>query len=143
MVRGLPKYAGEVVRRCAPSPKLQVFNTALMSAQAGLTLEQARKDRAYWGRLVESSVGAHLANGAAAGTIDLHYWRHRDAEVDFVVTSGPRVVGIEVKSAGDAGTGRGRDRFRDAFDPDRVLVVGPTGIPVERFLSEPVDTWVR
>jgi hypothetical protein len=142
MVRGLPKYAGEVVRRRASSPKLQVFNTALMSAQAGLTFDDARKDRAYWGRLVESAVGAYLANAAAAGTIDLHYWRHRNDEIDFVVTSGPRLVGIEVKSAGDGGSARGRDRFREAFDPDRVLVVGPTGIPLEHFLSERLEAWV-
>jgi uncharacterized protein len=142
MVRGLPKYAGEVVRRRASSPKLQVFNTALVSAQAGLGFDEARHDRAYWGRLVESAVGAHLANTAADGSIDLHYWRDRNDEIDFVVSSGRRLVGIEVKSAGDAGSSHGRDRFRSAFDPDRVLVVGATGIPLERFLAEPVETWV-
>lgn len=113
-----------------------------MSAQAGLTSDNARKDRAYWGRLVESAVGAYLANAAAAGAIELHYWRHRNDEIDFVVTSGPRLVGIEVKSSGDSRSIRGRDRFREAFDPDRVLVVGPTGIPLERFLSESPETWV-
>src|SRR5688500_19357973 len=35
MVTGLQKYAGQVVRRRASSPKLQVLNTALMSAQGG------------------------------------------------------------------------------------------------------------
>jgi len=101
-----------------------------------------RRSRAPRRRLVESAVGAHLANAAAAGTIDLHYWRDRGDEIDFVVTSGPRLVGIEVKSAGDGGSARGRDRFRQAFDPDRVLVVGPTGIPLDRFLSERLETWV-
>lgn len=142
MVRGLPKYAGEVVRRRASSPKLQVFNTALVSAQAGLGFDEARKDHAYWGRLVESAVGAYLANAAAAGAIDLHYWRDRNDEIDFVVRSGPRLVGIEVKSAGNAGSARGRERFRSTFDPDRMLVVGPTGIPLERFLAEPLEKWV-
>src|SRR5690606_37533020 len=32
MVRGLPKYSGSVVRQRGSSPKLQVFNTALLTA---------------------------------------------------------------------------------------------------------------
>ena len=57
--------AGGVARQRASSPKLQVFNTALITAQSGVTLPQARRDRAFWGRLVESAIGAHLANAAA------------------------------------------------------------------------------
>ena len=34
LVTGLPKYAGGIARRRASSPKLQVFNTALITAQA-------------------------------------------------------------------------------------------------------------
>ena len=42
-------------------------------------------DREFWGRLVESAVGAHLANAAAAGVCEVFYWRERNREVDFVV----------------------------------------------------------
>lgn len=35
MVTGLPKYSGRQVRQGASSPKLQVLNTALMTAVAG------------------------------------------------------------------------------------------------------------
>jgi len=35
------------------SPKLQVLNTALMTAQTGLTLKEVRRDGAFWGRVVE------------------------------------------------------------------------------------------
>jgi len=35
MVRGLPKYAGDVARSRGSSPKLQVLNTALMTAGSG------------------------------------------------------------------------------------------------------------
>jgi len=58
MVTGLPKYAGQTVRSRGSSPKLQVLNTALMSALQGMTFEDARADREFWGRLVESAVGA-------------------------------------------------------------------------------------
>lgn len=66
MVTGLPKYAGQIVRRRASSPKLQVMNTALMTALSGYTFDEARSDPEFWGRLVESAVGAHLANAAFA-----------------------------------------------------------------------------
>ena len=109
LVTGLQKYAGGAARRRASSPKLQVFNTALITAQAGLTLKQARENRAFWGRLVESAVGAHLANAAATGDCEAYYWRERNREVDFVVRAGTSLVAIEVKSgrAADALAGHG------------------------------------
>jgi predicted AAA+ superfamily ATPase len=51
MVTGLPKYAGDLARSRGSSPKLQVFNTALMTAGSGLTLSDARSDPELWGRL--------------------------------------------------------------------------------------------
>src|SRR5690606_7709933 len=83
MVRGLPKYAGDVARSRGSSPKLQVRDTALMTAVSGLTVGEARADREFRGRLVESAVGAHLANAATAGLCELFYWRERNHEVDF------------------------------------------------------------
>ncbi|MDE2047623.1 MAG: ATP-binding protein, partial [Betaproteobacteria bacterium] len=88
MVCGLPKYAGDAARSRGSSPKLQVLNTALMTAASGYGLAQARDDREFWGRLVESAVGAHLANAAMRGECALHYWRERNHEVDFIVQAG-------------------------------------------------------
>lgn len=51
-----------------------------------------RADRESRGRLIESPVGAHLANAAAAGECELFYWRDRGQEVDFVVRSRKRPV---------------------------------------------------
>src|SRR5690606_19824244 len=83
MVCGLPKYAGDVARSRGSSPKLQVLNTALMTVIAGLSPAEARADREFRGRLIESAVGAHLANAATAGLCELFYWRERNHEVDF------------------------------------------------------------
>ncbi len=66
MVCGLQKYAGEAVRQRGSSPKLQVFNTTLMTAQSGYSSKEAKADREYWGHLVESAVGAYMFNAAAA-----------------------------------------------------------------------------
>jgi predicted AAA+ superfamily ATPase len=98
MLTGLQKFSGSRARQRGSSPKLQVLNTALMTAQCGLSLQQAKADRDFWGRLTESAVGAHLANAAASGECELHYWRDRDREVDFVIKQGRKVLGIEVKS---------------------------------------------
>jgi hypothetical protein len=62
--------------------------------------------------------------------------------VDFVVTRCRSLTALEVKSGASRGSSAGRDAFRRAFDPDRVLVVGGDGISVEAFLSEPVARWV-
>lgn len=88
MIGGLQKFAGEAVRQRGSSPKLQVFNTALMTAQSGYSFKEAKADREYWGHLVESAVGAYLINAAAAGDCEVFYWRERGVEVDFIVRSG-------------------------------------------------------
>ena len=51
LVTGLQKYAGAAVRRRASSPKLQVLNTALMTALSGSSLEEARRHPDIWGPL--------------------------------------------------------------------------------------------
>lgn len=142
MVRGLPKYAGDIARRRASSPKLQVLNTALMTAQTGLTLDDAKRDREFWGRLVESAVGAHLANAALAGDCELHYWRDGTQEVDFVVTAGASLTAIEVKSGRTRGAHSGTAAFTQAFAPTRSLLIGGDGIAVEEFLAKPVEHWI-
>jgi len=142
MVRGLPKYAGDVARSRASSPKLQVLNTALMTATCGLSLAEARADHEFWGRLVESAVGAHLANAAMTGECELHYWREGTHEVDFVVQAGRELTAIEVKSGRAPQAHAGTAAFAKAFKPQRSLLVGGNGIALEDFLGQPVRHWV-
>jgi hypothetical protein len=142
LVAGLQKYAGDVARSRGSSPKLQVLNTALLTAQSGLTLSEARSDGEFWGRLVESAVGAHLANAAAAGECALYYWRERNHEVDFVVKAGRRLAAIEVKSGRAPQAHRGLAAFAAAFKPQRSLLVGGDGIELGEFLSRPVLHWI-
>jgi predicted AAA+ superfamily ATPase len=143
MVSGLQKFAGEPVRQRGSSPKLQVFNTALVTAQSGYTLKEAASDHEYWGRVVESAVGAHLANAAAAGVCEVFYWRDRGVEVDFIVRSGHSVTAIEVKSGRTPYARSGLMAFGTAFKTQRKLLVGGDGITLEAFLSRPVQFWVK
>jgi len=141
MVTGLQKYSGSTVRKRGSSPKLQVLNTSLMSATSGLTPAEAREDSTYHGRLVESAVGAHLANAAAAGNCELLYWREGNYEVDFVVRVGRKTVAIEVKSGSRRDGLPGMERFMTEYKPDATLLVGADGISLKEFLSKPATVW--
>jgi predicted AAA+ superfamily ATPase len=143
MLTGLPKFAGAAVRSRGSSPKLQVLNTALLTAQSGLTPVEARADHEFWGRLTESAVGAHLANAAACGVCELFYWREGNREVDFVLRAGRVVVAIEVKSGRAPAALPGLAAFGAAFKPKRSLLVGGDGISLEEFLSRPVTDWLQ
>lgn len=142
LVTGLQKYSGGVVRRRSSSPKLQVLNTALIAALSGSGFDEARHRPDSWGRMVESAVGAHLANAASTGLCELYYWRDRNREVDFVVRSGDRLVAIEVKSGRAPRAQPGIDAFSDAHQPSRTLLVGGGGIDIGWFLSTPVTAWL-
>lgn len=141
MLAGLQKFAGSAARSRGSSPKLQVLNTALITAPSGLTIDEARADHDYWGRLVESAVGAHLANAAAGGACELFYWRDRNREVDFVVRVGKAVIAIEVKSGRAPRTLPGMDAFAEQFELKRALLVGGDGVALADFLRQPVAFW--
>ena len=143
MLAGLPKYAPSRQRVRASSPKLNVLNTALMAVFSDYTFAQAKADRAFWGRLAESAVGAHILN-TKSRNIRAHYWRERQLEVDFVLRRGPQVVAIEVKSGPQsrrANRQGGLEDFAQQFKSHRAVLVGAGGTPLAEFLSTPVDHW--
>lgn len=142
MVCGLPKYAGDAARSRGSSPKLQVLNTALMTVTAGVSPQEALADHEFRGRLIESAVGAHLANAAAGGECELYYWRERGKEVDFVAKAHSRLSAIEVMSGRAPQSHPGTAAFAAAFKTKRTLLVGGDGISVEEFLSRPVSEWL-
>ena len=142
MLAGLQKYANQPQRSRASSPKLNVLNTALMTAGSGYSFTEAQADRSFWGRIVESAVGAHLLNTATTG-IHLYYWRDGQFEVDFVLQRGPRTVAIEVKSGVKRTTLRGLDEFARRFNPHRSLLIGEGGVPLNEFLTLPARHWLE
>ena len=139
LLTGFSKHTERPLSAKASTPKLNVLNTGLMAAVSGYTFDEARSDRTFWGRMVESAVGAHLANTASPITT-VKYWRERNHEVDFVLQRGPHVVGIEVKSGSELGSTRGMAEFERRFE-SRPIVVGPSGVPLHEFLSLPADHW--
>lgn len=142
LIAGLSKFSGKRVRQRSSSPKLQVLNTALMSASSRLSFEAAQQDRDYWGRLVESAVGAYLVNSTRGKNIEVLYWLERNQEVDFVLRAGNNLVAIEVKSGRRRERLLGMEAFSKAFRVKRQLLVGNQGVPVEEFLLTPIEHWL-
>ena len=140
LLTGLSKYTLRPVSAKASTPKLNVLNTALMAGASGYGFEEARADRTFWGRLVESAVGAHLLNTASPSTA-VRYWKYGSHEVDFVLERGPRAVGIEVKTGKALVVHSGLAEFERRFLPLRTMVVGSGGEPLHEFLSVPADHW--
>lgn len=141
MLTGLDKFAGDTARSRAASPKLLVFNTALVSAQLTRDFAAARQDGELWGRLVESAVGAHLLNTAPTG-MEITYWRERNHEVDFVLRYGGKVLSIEAKSGRNKGALAGLKLFSTSFGAGPGLVIGTGGIPLEEFLTAAPENWM-
>lgn len=132
---GLEKHATGKVRQRRSSPKLLALDTALVTSASGYTFAEAKADRAFWGRLTETAVGAHLWARSGLGS-ELLYWRDRGKEVDFVTQRGPSIVAYEVKS------GRRRDglpglrAFQNATKSEvRPRLIGGDGTPLEDFLG--------
>ena len=139
MLTSLSCYASKTHRRKGP-PKFQVLNTALMSVAHDYGFDSAKKDREYWGRLVESAVGAHIVNTCHPDA-SLYYWRQKGLEVDFVIQHLPNLIAIEVKSGKKRGSLKGLEKFKEEFPVTKTLVVGTGGVPIEEFLQKPVSDW--
>ena len=142
LLTGLNKYAGQLHRHRASSPKLNVLNTALMTATSSYTFEEAQHDRNYWGRLVESAVGAHLYNSCVPDC-SLYYWRDGRHEVDFILVKGKRIIAIEVKTGTGRGHGQGLNTFSEQYRLHHRIIVGAQGVPLDTFLLTHPNGWFR
>lgn len=134
LLGGLEKYAGDIISKRGSSPKFQVYNNALITAQSEDTYEKAIIDPEKWGRLVESSVGTHLINHVLSERYNLYYWREGNREIDFILEKGDKVIGLEVKS-GKKQENEGMRVFAEKFHPEKVMLVGTGGIPYDEFLK--------
>jgi len=134
LLSGLEKYSHGKVRQKGSSPKFQVHNTALLSATQPETFSSIYADPARWGQWVESCVGAHLLNACLKNQFTLHYWKHVNDEIDFVLSDGGKTIGIEVTTAFKHRKS-GISAFLKTHHPDKVLTVGPEGISWQEFIK--------
>lgn len=135
IVQPLQNYSPSRVKEKQSVPKMQVFNNAFRNRFGTFSFDEARVDPAEWGRLVESAVGAHLANRAMTDDYELFYWRNeRRQECDYVLRKGQALVAIEIKS-GSVDKTVGFEKFKEQF-ADKVtaaFIVGPHALPLDDF----------
>ncbi|MFH0919798.1 MAG: AAA family ATPase [Fibrobacterota bacterium] len=122
------------------SPKLVVWNNALISAFHRMDYDRVREDGEGWGHLVENAVGAHLLNHLGGFGYQLFYWRHGNDEVDYVIKTPRESVVLEVKSSRMRRTS-GLKAFLKIYPKARPFIVGPGGLELEDFFSKtPIES---
>lgn len=143
LIQGLQKWSGKAVRMRSSSPKWLALNSSLVSALSNRTLNEWRKDPASWGRLVETSVGAHLANKGILEGAELYYWRDGNDEVDYVLRKGDQITAIEVKSGKKTSSSDGLSAFKKCTPKTRTLIVGNGGMALDEFFETPIGKLVE
>lgn len=134
LLTGLEKYAHATIRKRSSSPKFQAQNNALLSAQNQKSFNEIVSDPIEWGRIVESSIGAHLINHSIQNDYSLFYWRDRGNEVDYVLEKGGQVIAIEVKSSYIKNK-KGMAAFRQKFNPHKIYLIDNKALPWKEFLK--------
>lgn len=133
MMTGLRKYDAKPLNRRSSSPRLMLYDTALLSATWEGDPISLRHDPAVRGHVVETAVGARLIALSMESDLEVFWWRDGSLEVDFVVTARGKLFAIEVKG-GQVRSTRGLEEFCRRY-PDAVpVVVGDANLSLDGFL---------
>jgi uncharacterized protein len=138
LLTGIEKYSTNTVNIRSSSPKLQVYNNALMAIQHNKSFNEILNNSELWGRFIESAVGAFLLNESISNNFKLYYWRERNFEVDFILEKKGKQVAIEVKSNKTSNL-QGIEKFSAKFPSVKKILVGKNGISLEDFLQIDFD----
>ena len=140
MASGLEAFSKGRPRKRGSSPKLILWNNALINAQSLRSFNDVQRDPSWRGRLVENAVGAKLLNELQGFPWSINYWRDGNDEVDFVVSHGNSHFAIEVKS-GRTGKPTGISAFRAAYPGSSTILIGEGGIPLTEFFDTNSEDW--
>jgi uncharacterized protein len=103
IVRSLPAWSNNSLKRLVKAPKLHFIDSGLAAALSGATPERLAADRTAFGNLLESFVLAELEkqSGWSEGRYAFSHFRDKDGvEVDIIAEDeAGRIVGIEVKAS--------------------------------------------
>lgn len=142
LVAGLQKFSPDRLRQKSSSPKFQVFNSALTTAQNHLTFEGIQRNPEAWRNLIECAIGAHLINSALSSKVEIFYWKEGNHEVDFIIRKGETILTLMVKPRKKGVRFGGIEAFSKIYGPHHHLVVGEGGVPVDEFLLTPLESWI-
>lgn len=118
------------------SPKLVLWNNALVSAVAAKNFSDALNSPDYWGRLVENAVGSALLNELRGLPYELFYWLNGNDEVDYIVHAPDAIWVIEVKSS-RMRKAPGLKRCLSLYPKAKPFIIGGAGMPLLEFFTTP------
>lgn len=142
LLSGIQKLSFDSVRQKASSPKLQVLNTALATAQSHLFFESTKQNRETWDKLVECAIGAHLINSAFGTKAEIFYWKDNNKSIDFIIRKDEDIIVVDVNTHKKGKNIQGVNVFKQKYQPSKILIVGEEGISVEEFLLNPLEAWI-
>ncbi len=102
LLEELPAWHNNRLSRLIKTPKLHVGDTGLGCTLLGLDAEMLWKDRALFGRILETFIFQELRRQASwhEETVSFSHFRDKDkVEVDIVLECAGRLAGVEVKAA--------------------------------------------
>lgn len=102
MIERLQPWHNNRFSRLIKTPKLHLSDTGLACALLGITAQSLWQDKALLGQLLETFIYQELKKHADWYGDDIRFYHFRDkdqSEVDIVIESGKRLIGIEVKLA--------------------------------------------
>ena len=141
LVSGLELFKKGRLKKRGSSPKLILWNNALINAVTGDSFAGMKNDLSWWGRLTENAVGSYIINSTQGTPYALYYWRERHFEVDFVLETPRDLWAIEVKS-GKSSTNKGMEKFCKTYKEAKPLIIGTGGIEIEDFFTlRPLIDW--
>lgn len=155
LLKRLPPWSRNELKRLVRTPKLHFIDTGLLAAVRGLGRDRLAADRTPFGALLESFVYAELLKQASWSETRprFHHYRDKDgAEIDLVLEDeAGGVVGVEVKAAATVkasdflGLGRLAAGAGPAFRLGVILYDGDLSVPFgERLFAAPLSAlWAQ
>lgn len=132
LLTGLQKFAIDHARKRSSSPKWQVMNNALLSAQSNSSFETTLNESKTWGRWVESAVGCHFLSHQR-DDMEIFYWNASNAEVDFILKKENQYIAVEVKLFQDKVSGL--SEFTKSFKPTKVYQLSNKGLSWKEIIT--------
>lgn len=103
LVRTLPPWHNNALKRLTKKPKLHFLDSGLLAALIGITPEKLATDRSIFGAILETFVFSEVLKltGWSGNRFSLSHFRDKELdEVDIVLEDrSGRIVGLEVKAS--------------------------------------------
>lgn len=151
LLKRIPVWASNRLKRVLKSPKLQFIDSGLLASVRGLTVDTLKRDRTLFGALLETFVYAELLKHSTWAQADYQILYYRDTdqyEVDFVVENrAGELIGVEVKASATLTEKdlRGLKRLAgiagDAMKLGVILYDGTEALPLgEKLMAVPLSS---